>query len=1055
MTRDDHLHDFFRRVTRFPAAVLLSAAAVASILIAGIGKLSKDASVDAFIPPDHPSIVVNEKVRETFGVGDPIIVAVEFRNSVFAPAKLAYLRTLHEALENLPDVRPGGVTSLASESSILPDGDYLDVRPYIPEGTLSPSDAESAAKRWKQMPPHQGTIVAENGLAAAIILELSDDASADAAYRDVQSVLAKHDHPDARVYVAGLGAVVGHLSSYIDRDTARLVPLMYAVIFCVLFLAFRSVAGVLAPLIIIAGSVGGTIGLMGWLGIPYFAITNALPVILVAISVADALHVLSSYYSLTEHNASLPVRARVCSAMVDVCRPVTLTTMTTIAAFVGIGATAIMPPIEYFAWFAAFGVALAWLFSILALPNLLILIDPGSSPAFRRWQRRTTANRRPLVARICLALASRPVLSLTSIAGVVVLATTYASTLRVDRALIEAFAIDESIRVADERLNALFVGTSLLDVVVTANERDGVLNVDTMHATVRLQEFMEQLPHLQKTVAISDYLSLLHRALYPTTPPGSRTLPSDSDALAQYLLLYEASASPTDFDQEITRDRRSLLIRGFMNSRYYSEEKAAVESLQAYLDEHFADADASADIAGRVNVRYNWMVRLGESHFRSLALSLALIAVLAMVLFRSLSVGMICLAPIGITILVVYAVMGYFHIYLEPATTMFAAISFGVGIDFAIHLAERIVRSLRARDGRLDDAVDTGIRRTVRACAFNAVALGLGFAVLTLSELLTLTRFGAIVATAAFGSFVASLLLVPFAFSLLHRMRAPGEPLADPKPPRLAVWIVVVGSLLAQSDATSSTQPRGGEEVARQISGRQEARFSKRELAMRMTDRRGRTRERHAVVLKRREHDGRKTLIVYRSPRAIQDTAFLSHDPSGREADARWLFVPAGGKIRRIPTSDRGDNFLGTDFSYEDVQSELKFDLEDYTFELGEPTHADDRLTLHGESKSPAVARELGYGGFAAVIDTRTWVPVTIDFRDPRGTALKRVEISEVHQVNGIWTPGRITAVNHQTGHRTEFIYGAITFPDDMDAGLFDPGRLRRGIGADVERATR
>jgi hypothetical protein len=43
--------------------------------------------------------------------------------------------------------------------------------------------------------------------------------------------------------------------------------------------------------------------------------------------------------------------------------------------------------------------------------------------------------------------------------------------------------------------------------------------------------------------------------------------------------------------------------------------------------------------------------------------------------------------------------------------------------------------------------------------------------------------------------------------------------------------------------------------------------------------------------------------------------------------DDRWLYLPATRKVRRIPASDRGDYFLGTDFTYEDIQSELKLPL--------------------------------------------------------------------------------------------------------------------------------
>ena len=76
--------------------------------------------------------------------------------------------------------------------------------------------------------------------------------------------------------------------------------------------------------------------------------------------------------------------------------------------------------------------------------------------------------------------------------------------------------------------------------------------------------------------------------------------------------------------------------------------------------------------------------------------------------------------------------------------------------------------------------------------------------------------------------------------------------------------------------------------------------------------------------------DGDKSLSIFDTPRDVKGTAFLSF--SHKEGpDDQWLYLPAARKTRRISAADRGDYFLGTDFTFEDVDNEGKHELEDYT----------------------------------------------------------------------------------------------------------------------------
>ncbi len=92
---------------------------------------------------------------------------------------------------------------------------------------------------------------------------------------------------------------------------------------------------------------------------------------------------------------------------------------------------------------------------------------------------------------------------------------------------------------------------------------------------------------------------------------------------------------------------------------------------------------------------------------------------------------------------------------------MFAAISIGLGVDFAVHTVERLTVLIREKSYSIEEAINLLYPSTGRALLFNFSALALGFGVLVSSEVVPLIRFGLLVAIAVAVSFLASMTVLP------------------------------------------------------------------------------------------------------------------------------------------------------------------------------------------------------------------------------------------------------------------------------------------------------
>lgn len=240
------------------------------------------------------------------------------------------------------------------------------------------------------------------------------------------------------------------------------------------------------------------------------------------------------------------------------------------------------------------------------------------------------------------------------------------------------------------------------------------------------------------------------------------------------------------------------------------------------------------------------------------------------------------------------------------------------------------------------------------------------------------------------------------------------------------------------------------DDVAERIYSRDEGEAVSRELAMELIDHRGKIRHRTATVYRRTVDGMKQKVIFFTGPRLVKDMAFLTHDfLAPEQQDRQWLYLPAMRKVRRIPASDRGDYFLGTDFTYNDVKDELKFEPADYVFSLSGHEQMDNMIIYHlsGRAKTAEVAAELGYTAFDAKVGSQSWIPSEIRFLDENGQVLKHVEVAAVEQVDEIWTPLEISAESTQSGHKTVFTYSSVSFSAELDDRLFSATSIKTGSG--------
>ncbi|MDQ2694050.1 MAG: outer membrane lipoprotein-sorting protein [Pseudomonadota bacterium] len=190
------------------------------------------------------------------------------------------------------------------------------------------------------------------------------------------------------------------------------------------------------------------------------------------------------------------------------------------------------------------------------------------------------------------------------------------------------------------------------------------------------------------------------------------------------------------------------------------------------------------------------------------------------------------------------------------------------------------------------------------------------------------------------------------------------------------------------------------------------------DIALDLIDRNGNVRQRTSRIFRRELDGGRSEQVtVFLSPANIRHTALLDIASEDGE-DYMWLYLPALKLTRRIPPTARGDKFVGTDFTMEDV--DLGFEHRDYVGAVLQRIQEDGHpvAVLRIEPKTAELKRDLGYD--YTITKVRTDQAIFIEQRFFRGgREIRRNAFRDIRTIDGILTPMDLRAEDLVNRHRT------------------------------------
>jgi hypothetical protein len=1035
--------------------VLLASLLMTLLFGLQLRNLSVIVDADELLPRDHPFVEVTERVQALFGNRYTVVIGITPKQGdVWQPAVLGKLLAVTDRLAATPGVTRANLQSLAAPRAkdIAGNEDGLLVSRLLDHVPANLAEARSVRERLAANPAYRDVLVGRDERTAAIFVEFAKDPKGFGHVMDqVEAAIAPARGPDVSIAVAGQPVFLANLEIFSKR-MAWLLPIAILLIGLVHFEAFRTVQGLILPLVTAVLALVWSLGIMTLFGVHLDPFNNVTPILILAVAAGHAVQMLKRYYEEYDRYRADPradpraaSQAAVVASMVRVGPVMMGACLIAALSFLSLIVFDIQA-IRTFGVFCCLGILAIVVVELTFTPALRAMLPPPAAreadaeKAITFWDRFAAL----LAEQVIDSAHRRRVVIVASLFAAVMIAG--AANVRIDNSLRSFFSADLPARADDRLLNERLAGTNSFYVLVEGASDDAIKDPAVLAAMAKTQDWLARQPGVGHTLSLVDMLKQINRGMtggVSNDVRGPDALPQDPDLIAQYLLLYSMSGEPGDFDGLVDYGYRNAIIQAFVKT----DSSAFVADLDARIRPVIAanfPPGVTVRLGGSITTPTAMNEVMVNGKIKNIVQIYAMVFLVSALLFRSLSLASLILLPLIFTTVAVFGVMGLAGIPLQIATATVSALAIGIGADYAIYMTWRLREELREGQDEAR-AIRTTFASAGKAVMFVATAVGAGYAVLMASAgfnihiwlgMLTVVSM-LVAALSTLTLFVAALLSVRPGVIFGGTATRLRPALAG------AAFALLLGSVALSDRAAAQTA-----DAAQLMTDSLKASKALRSTAVGrfvLTNKAGQSRIRQTLSLSEAKPDGvsNRRVVRFTGPADIAGTAVLTIENQDRDDDI-WVYLPALKKVRRLPASSRKDAFVGTDFSYGDV---LGHPVREWNHRLlrSETLNGVATRVIESTPRDAGVTAATGYGRRISWLRAADNMLVKADYHDATGTLVKSYVAEDVRLVdpaNRRFQAMRQVMRNLTTGHSTTIEYSSFRTDQPVAASQFQPRSL-------------
>ena len=778
-----------------------------------------DASPDTLLLEDDKDLKIFRETIARYDIKEFLVVTFTPHEDLFSEGSLKRLIELREELKSLE--RADSVVTLLDIPLLQTSGVELSKITQENIKTLEDPgvDTERAKKEILESPVYKDLVLSADGQTTALIIYLKQDTyfselsekrnqllskkrSATlsqseqsqlekymAEYEDHYAAYTKQRHQDvdkirsiirpykkyAEVHLGGVPMVADDMITFISNDLVVFGFGVFIFIVATLAILFREIRWVILPLLSCFFAVLIMIGVLGFLNWKVTVISSNFISLMLILTMSMNIHLAVRYRQLC-NDMSLESQIDIVSTTAKkMVRPCLYAALTTILAFSSLVFSGIRPVID-FGWMMAIGLCVTFLTSFLLFPAVLMLLKKSSSSI-------TYKRKSPITSRLASIAESHGgkviilsiVLAVISVIGI--------SKLEVENSFIDYFSrkteIYQGMKLIDDKLG----GTMPLDVILHFGEhqsnsaaddtsvgadddfleeddwagdhdpRDYWLTPYKVEKIKEVHDYLSGLPEIGKVLSLASIIRVAEE-LYEGKEFGGLELGVLNKKIPERI-----RSEIVDPYVSVDNNEARISLR-IIDSLEDIRRKDLLEKISSDLSNNFGLSESRVTVAGMLVIYNNMLQSLFRSQILTLGIVLLGIAIMLLILFRSIVLSIIGIIPNLLAIGIVLGIMGLMDISLDMMTITIAAITMGIAIDNSIHYIYRFREEL-AKNDDYAETLHLCHGSVGRAILNTSITIIFGFSILVLSNFLPTVYFGIFTGLAMFIALLSVLALLP------------------------------------------------------------------------------------------------------------------------------------------------------------------------------------------------------------------------------------------------------------------------------------------------------
>jgi hypothetical protein len=760
--------DFLERNRRL---LLFLVGALTLFFLFGATLLRVNFSFDRFYPKDSADFQYYKTYQERFGQDQNLTLYIALspkEGDIFNPDFLRQADAIFSSLQALPGMDTA--LFLTQLRQVQRSGPGFSVRPIF---SLEPDEDMARVKEKLRRDPTLYRLFVTRSDRHAVGYFRIDASIFDTGERDKLSAAV-----DKTLEYSGLNYVVSGLpyirSQYVWKIATELglfTGLSFLLILTVLGLIYRSVWGVVVPVLTVLACMIWVAGLMGWTGQQIDLLNNMLIPIMFVVGMSDVIHLVTKY--VQERKSGISAEEAVRTTLREIGLATFLTSFTTAIGFASLGISRI-PPIQILGLIAAIGVMLAWALTLVVIP---LWLKTGHDRGQVKDHTSNSITLRRIVDRLENWVYRHPRRILLGFGLLSAASMALALMIPRDTFLLEDVGQNDPIRGSMEFFEKESFGVRPFEAGVTVKEGYRLTDVQVLKLLEGLEKELDQSadfsPFLSPVSLITEanYISGFRRESARKIPDTQEEV----DELVSAMVLAGGAGNALNqvMDTSFTYGRMSARLPDMSAYAFGT----VTDRMNAYLKANDPNDLVDVSLTGNAVLTENNLRYIRKNLLQGLGLALGAVGMLMGILFRSVRMAVISLIPNVVPLLFTAGIMGIFGLPLTASSSIVFVVAFGIALDDTIHMLTRF-RSELQRGTPKEEAIRITMRQTGEAMILTSVVLIAGFSLLTLSDFGATFNVGLLTSLTIAFALIADLLLLPVLLryflpqkSVLHLIR--------------------------------------------------------------------------------------------------------------------------------------------------------------------------------------------------------------------------------------------------------------------------------------------